>query len=410
MSWLDSYRPASFRGVPFFVESHEAEVGRRAATHEFATRDEPYTEDLGRRARTYNIEGYVLGADYNLVRDRLQKACEQAGSGELVHPYLGSLQVNCLSLRIAESSDERRICRFQISFVESGQIDSPTDIEDAVRAVSGAAGGALSVVTSAFAGKFSVAGVASFVSGAGVAQLGSLSTVLQALPINPVLAQTQAVAAFFARARGLASNALALIAKPAALAAEVAGIIGSVRDVFGTGAGDALRAIRAEFLAPYADIVSTPNRRRQQINTDALSALIRQATVVEMARVAVLQTLPAEEVAGVAEAFRTRDEAVAARDYLSEVIDYELEAPLTTTDEFVALGTLRATVVRNIPGPDLQLPRLATIRPAATLPSLVLAYALYEDASRDTEIAERNRVKHPGFVPGGRALQVVTDA
>lgn len=410
MSWLDSYRQASFRGVEFHVESHEVERGRRAVTHEFPSRDTPYTEDLGRAARGYTVEGYILGDDYHLARDRLSDACEQPGPGELVHPYLGNLQVNCIALRIREVSDERRICRFQLTLVESGQADYPTDIEDAVSAVSVAAGAAGAAGVAGFTKRFSVAGVASFVSDAAAGQLGSLSSVLQALPINPALAQPQAVAAFFARARGLADSALALIARPAELAAEVTGLISSVRSVFGTGAGAALRSIRAQFVSPYSDLTITPNRRQQQINTDSLSALIRQAAVVELSRVAVLQTLPADEVSGIVEAFRTRDEALAARDFLSDVIDVELEAPITSTDEFVALGTLRATVVRNIPGPDLQLPRLATITPQATLPSLVLAYGLYGDATRDTEIAERNRIRHPGFVPGARPLQVVTDA
>jgi prophage DNA circulation protein len=33
------------------------------------------------------------------------------------------------------------------------------------------------------------------------------------------------------------------------------------------------------------------------------------------------------------------------------------------------------------------------------MPALVLAYDYYGDASRDSEIIERNNVKHGGFVP-----------
>jgi prophage DNA circulation protein len=50
------------------------------------------------------------------------------------------------------------------------------------------------------------------------------------------------------------------------------------------------------------------------------------------------------------------------------------------------------------------------VQPQATQPALVLAYSLYEDASRDADIIARNNVRHPGFVPGGRTLEVLADA
>jgi prophage DNA circulation protein len=42
---------------------------------------------------------------------------------------------------------------------------------------------------------------------------------------------------------------------------------------------------------------------------------------------------------------------------------------------------------------------LRTYAPAETVSALVLAHALYGDALRSGEIVERNRVRHPGFVP-----------
>ena len=50
------------------------------------------------------------------------------------------------------------------------------------------------------------------------------------------------------------------------------------------------------------------------------------------------------------------------------------------------------------------------VTPEATQPALVLAYGLYEDAGREAEIVTRNKVRHPGFVPGGQALEVLADA
>jgi prophage DNA circulation protein len=48
------------------------------------------------------------------------------------------------------------------------------------------------------------------------------------------------------------------------------------------------------------------------------------------------------------------------------------------------------------------------VRFSATLPALVVAHRVYGDATRADEIVSRNRVRHPGFVPGGIALEVAT--
>jgi prophage DNA circulation protein len=49
--------------------------------------------------------------------------------------------------------------------------------------------------------------------------------------------------------------------------------------------------------------------------------------------------------------------------------------------------------------------------PLQTVPAVVLAHALYGDAwfrsGRADELAARNRIIHPGFVPAGQAVTYV---
>ncbi|MGL6223900.1 MAG: DNA circularization protein [Steroidobacteraceae bacterium] len=408
MGWLDSYRQASFRGVPFFVEAHDADFGRRQVTHEFPQRDTPYTEDMGRRARTYSVEAYLIGDDYPAQRDRLIAATETAGFGELVHPYLGNMQVDCTGLRVSERSNEGRMCRVSLTFVEAGQAKFPTSVADPVRAVVESGTGAVAAVQSGFLSRYAVNGFPSFVAQAGVGKLTSLSSLLQKLPISTVV-DTQAVAAFFTRVKSLADNAVSLVTQPASLFSEVSGIIGSIRSVFGDGAGAALRQVRDAYLAPYAGPTSTPNRRQQRDNEDGIAAIIRRVCVVESTRFAVLQAQPSAPGSTATTSLQTRDQAIAVRDDLTESIDLELEDPAATAEEYEALAQLRADVVNNIPSAELKLPRIAQYTPLATVPSLVIAYDLYLDAGRSVEIAERNSIPHPGFVPGATPIQVVTD-
>ena len=60
--WTDSLRFASFRGVPFEVESVSFSGGRRVAVYEMPGRDQAVTEDLGRKPRIAPFAAYVIGA------------------------------------------------------------------------------------------------------------------------------------------------------------------------------------------------------------------------------------------------------------------------------------------------------------------------------------------------------------
>ncbi|HAW0191952.1 TPA: DNA circularization protein, partial [Escherichia coli] len=92
INWRDNLYDASFRGVPFSVESDEGSFGRRVQVHEYPNRDKPYTEDLGRATRRLTINAYLVGDDYAEQRDRLITAIETAGPGTLIHPQFGEMQ------------------------------------------------------------------------------------------------------------------------------------------------------------------------------------------------------------------------------------------------------------------------------------------------------------------------------
>ena len=131
MAWKDRLLRASFRGVEFGIDSHDTQAaGRRAAIHEYPTQDRPLAEDLGRRTKRYEINGWIVGENYDRTRDRLIRACDQAGPGELVHPYLGTVQALCLELDVSERTSEGRMCRVTLRCVDAGTNEFPTDREN----------------------------------------------------------------------------------------------------------------------------------------------------------------------------------------------------------------------------------------------------------------------------------------
>ncbi|WP_338317914.1 DNA circularization N-terminal domain-containing protein, partial [Escherichia coli] len=125
-TWRDNLYDASFRGVPFSVESDEGVFGRRVQVHEYPNRDKPYTEDLGRATRRLTINAYLVGDDYAEQRDRLITAIETAGPGTLIHPQFGEMQ-GCIDgqVTVSHSGTEGRMCRVSFQFVESGELSFP---------------------------------------------------------------------------------------------------------------------------------------------------------------------------------------------------------------------------------------------------------------------------------------------
>jgi hypothetical protein len=114
MSWADRIGDAiaTFRGIDIVLENTSQSPGRRVQVHEYPLRDQPYAEDLGLSKREWQIDGFLIGPDYDQARQRLVEAAEQAGAAELVHPYYGTHRVVIVGgIRIRESTREGGLAR-----------------------------------------------------------------------------------------------------------------------------------------------------------------------------------------------------------------------------------------------------------------------------------------------------------
>ena len=142
MSWRDNLQQASFRGIPFKVESAETGVGRRTEMHVYANIDKSgkrtqtarggayqdyvWAKDLGAEPDSFIIEGYVIqnagnSYDYFKERDDLIKAFKTQGPGILIHPfYKDSMRVSVDGkVRIEESfTTDGGIAKFSMNFVQ----------------------------------------------------------------------------------------------------------------------------------------------------------------------------------------------------------------------------------------------------------------------------------------------------
>jgi len=373
---------ASFRGVQFFVESADRGGGRRLVTHEFPRRDDPFLEDMGRKARTFPVEGYVVGEDYQVSRDALIAALEEDGPGELVHPHYGTIRVACADFRVRESVDEGGMARFGIDFTEAKAAPrGPSAAPDLAARVKASAAAARKKVGEAFLKTYKPTSLVD--SAAGMLRAATLKI----NNVRSAISRTvQEVATMKRRVDEAIASAEALARTPANLLGQLEGMIGGLRG--------------AEALAAYAfqtglrPPATTASRRAERANFDALQAVIQRLAVIRAAE---------ESPAG---PYDSHDEALAVREAIAARLDEQLE--LADPETFTALQQLRADLVRAVPAPADSLPHLVAHVPPRTVPSLVLAHRLYGDVALEGDIVARNRLPHPGFIPGGHALEVRT--
>lgn len=385
MPWREKLQPASFRDVSFNVATSDLGAGRRTSRHDCPQRDLPYLEDLGRKAREYMVEGYIVGAEYMSGRDALLDACELAGPGELVHPYHGRRLVVCTEIRVQESSANGGMATVAMSFVEAGELAYPSSSVKTQQATNLAAESTITAAKTSVIDAVKTDGLPSFVSDAVADLTGNAKT---AIGDNlPSLAGLSGFQTKLTDLQGLASGS----------SLDISSIAGKVSDAVGLGGTFAELVGLADFGATLASIsTTTASRQQQAVNQAAMGGYVRQVAVAAAAN------------AAAATDYSSYDDAIADRTALADLLDDLAET--AGDDMYRELQALRSAVVQDLTGRAADLSRVIEFTPAATGPSLATSWRLYGEIDSAADIVDRNGVHHPGFVPGGEALQVMSEA
>lgn len=398
-SWKDRLLPASFGGVPFKVREQEFAGGRRAAVHEYPLRDRPFVEELGREVRRVQVEGYLLGDDYALQRDRLQAVFELASPGfprkpgrTLVLPTIDTFLALCRTFRFRESTDEGRIVRFLAEFEEVGEELEPAAAVDPVGGAD-AAGEALAAAGGVeFEEEVLVAGVVERARQAVEDVVREATRRLRRLDVFS--GPTRDVESLESQLTSLENQLAVLVSAPADLAARVLKALDTVLDASSAPAG-AFEAYRAlEEFPPVDDAgpglqgeIAFENGRQtaQLVRVGAAAGAVRAAARMD---------------------FLTLEEAEEARDALGLVLDELAEE--VGDDVVPLLEELRKALAKAVPPPNRNLPSLRTLTLATTRPALAVAFELYQDEDRAQELVVLNLLRHPLRLPGAVALQVLS--
>lgn len=401
-SWRQSLLPATFAGVPFWVESAKVPVGIKGVLHEYPQRDQAYFESLGHQARTHTLTGFVIGPDCFEQRDRLLQALA-LGAGELLHPWLGRMQVKVGECELSHDRKAGGVASFTLKFHPDAPLKFPTVHANTGQQLEKAADSLLdsavaryrTVMAQVDKARINLLGLRSRLSGVYnlinqqfkplLAVVGNLNGLVQSVVTAP-FALGGLFSSYFAQLKEGLNGA------------------GAYRGVLASATQQAEGAAQLDSLVPAN---GKDTSRAAQASADLLQdALLVQAALL-IARMPVADAVP---VLGVVPTLAQQvvqpvqrhdvpvvDDVLALRDQLEEVI---WQASLKADAEhYQALSLLRQQLLAHLNAVAASGVRMLRLTPEQTLPALVLAYRRFADATRAGEIVQRNRILHPGFVP-----------
>lgn len=123
---VPTYYVASWKGIEFYVDTTSDELGRRGDVYEYPLSDWIGYKDLGRRARRFKAEGYLIGTDQVQKSRAIRDAADSPEPGTYVHPMYGSIEVACLNCVIsADYRRDKKRTKLAFEFVEAGASMAP---------------------------------------------------------------------------------------------------------------------------------------------------------------------------------------------------------------------------------------------------------------------------------------------
>ncbi len=395
-NWLKTLWPVSFKGVPFYFEHDDEQGGRGLVIHELPNRDTPFIEDLGEDARHYSGHAYVHGDAADAAALALIAAMTSRGPGSLVLPAFGP--VICWPHKFSRKHEKDKLgfIAFDVKFVREGAATALISIGSLANVAFGAADSLQGIIGASFAQAITLTGRADFVVGSAVEGVETAAATLDAIrssssitPDASAAVRDQILAIIGAASLVMTDTTPAGDSDVAALAASVVSATRALADGMAPPIAASAMLTMADAFAPPARIGQAPSAYDAQINAAAAARLARLAALTAFAEAVVRAN------------YVSRPDGITARAQVAARFGDELANCFGAADAglFVAIQNLRAAVVDFLTRLITNLKPIVTVDTVQQRPSLTLAWRLYADPLRATELVERNQVRHPSFMP-----------
>jgi prophage DNA circulation protein len=418
MSWHDRLQPASFRGIPFFVKTTDADLGRRVEIIKYPGREDTTAQDLGRDSAEFSVQAFLIGDDYDIDLRALEDALLTAGPGRLVLPTRGELNVNIQGKFKSHEDTTERGGFVTVAFSCVVATPAPptfasTQSGQALRSI---CDDLIDGNAERFASTVDTTGMPSSALASQLSLAASMS-IAMGKATSTIASIVGNVASVQALASSLASQAETLLASPATLAESLGGafesmfmdaadlvsgapsILSKDFDATTIGLRDSIVTTVKKALTQIVDMTfrpdlddSTPLSEQETKNNRAFSAMYRLQALAAFARA--IPDFP----------LSSYQQAIALRDFFRDIVD-DVEGDLDSED-YEALRDVDVVASKHLESVATSLPYLREYKPRAEMSALLIAYELYGDATRAGEIIGRNDIANPAAIPSSQVLEV----
>ncbi|RON79525.1 DNA circularization protein [Pseudomonas fluorescens] len=403
MNWRDRLLPASFRGVGFWIDQAKTPVGRKGQLHEYPQRDLPYFEDLGQQAKTHDITAFIIGADCLEQRDKLLKALE-AGNGELVHPWLGRLQVKVGECDMTHTRQDGGLVTFSLKFYPDRPLPFPTATVSTQKVLLAKADTLLGSAVARFEQAMTLIKAARI----GIANLrNSLTGVYEVIKeqLKPLIEQYRQITELVKAVKEL----------PKEVAAEFKGLLGDIKELKAF-AKEGYRGVIADVSQQLeairkADAPKITTGKDTNAAAQAMADLVQDTMLVKVAQwvASMPVATPAVKLTSTPSVAHQADQPVTRQEVpvtdemkaLQKAVGVAIDPMLDKADpkHHQAINDVKEALIAHLKAVASSGVRQVTKSFQESLPALVVAYQQFADATRVTQVTQSNAMNHPGFSP-----------
>lgn len=403
MNWRDRLLPASFRGVGFWVDQAKTPVGKKGQLHEYPQRDLPFFEGLGQQAKIHDLTAFIVGPDCLEQRDKLLKALEQ-GSGELVHPWLGRIQVKVGECDMTQTRQDGGLVTFALKFYPDEPLPFPTATVSTQKVLLAKADTLLGSAVARFEQAMTLIKAARI----GIANLrNSLTGVYEVIQeqLKPLIEEYRQITELVKAVKEL----------PKEVAAEFKGLLGdikSLKDFAKEGYRGVIADVSQQLEAiRKADAPKLTTGKDTTAAAQAMADLVQDTLLVKVAQWVAsmpvastpvkLSSTPSLDQQTVQPVTRQEVPVTDDLQLLQRELNEAIQLALNKANpaHYQAINDVKQALNAHLKAVASSGVRLVSKSFQESLPAVVVAYRQFADATRVTEVTQRNGVAHPLFLP-----------
>lgn len=406
MSYKDSFREPSFRKVKFIWLNSSIEGGNNLQddgkpkiVKDKQAKDKKKSFIVSDKKKRFTLDGVLKGLNYNIDRDHLIGALEKDGPGELIHPIHGALRVVVENWSLKEGVSEGiGFASFSMTFCEHGRVFIPKNKNDGKEKLKKGASDSRDIAQKDFADKFNAKGKPQFVKDSAISTFSKIQNkTLESIKSIKSLSVSSTDSVFALRKQ--IASAKDLIESPISLAANLRGSYDAMRTV-SLNPKDLFSAYKNNkgFQKDLSAIVpTTTSRTTEKANQEAFVFFTNALTATHKSELIV------EAIDN--DSFENPDELVIERNILIEELDEILRT--TNSDElYVSISAVKTQVIKLVPGEKSSIQNSKKLTTKKLTNSLSLAFDLFQDPDKESEILLKNKIKNPLLILPLTALEV----